>query len=74
MSKYYGESEKRFADIFETCKKLGIKNYHKENLFFLLMKQILQQQVEEKVSMKLVGLNFIIQTNTIHFIKKNRQF
>lgn len=38
MSKYYGESEKRFADIFETCKKLGIKNYHKENLFFLLMK------------------------------------
>ena len=23
MSKYYGESEKRFADIFEACKVLG---------------------------------------------------
>ena len=24
MSKYYGESEKRFADIFEACKQLGL--------------------------------------------------
>ena len=23
MSKYYGESEKKFADIFEACKSLG---------------------------------------------------
>ena len=23
MSKFYGESEKRFADIFEACKQLG---------------------------------------------------
>jgi len=23
MSKYYGESEKRFADIWEACKQLG---------------------------------------------------
>lgn len=23
MSKFYGESEKRFADIFEACKSLG---------------------------------------------------
>ena len=23
MSKYYGESEKRFAEIFDTCKHLG---------------------------------------------------
>jgi SpoVK/Ycf46/Vps4 family AAA+-type ATPase len=28
MSKYYGESEKRFADIFEACKQLGLNNFY----------------------------------------------
>ena len=23
MSKYYGESEKKFADVFEACRQLG---------------------------------------------------
>ena len=27
MSKYYGESEKKFADIFEACKELGNYNF-----------------------------------------------
>jgi SpoVK/Ycf46/Vps4 family AAA+-type ATPase len=39
MSKYYGESEKKFADIFEACKELGnlnklIKILRKGNYFY----------------------------------------
>jgi hypothetical protein len=34
MSKYFGESEKRFADIFDACKVLGKVD---RNFYFLIV-------------------------------------